>query len=165
MGLPVALAYTLATAGSVFGGWLPLWFIKKGNSVSRSRSLAMLIYAFLALPVIFAQYLGSLHIWFAVFIIGFVMAAHQAWSANIFTLVSDLFPKNAIASVTGIGGMFGALGGILIAKLAGFTFDYYKSEGHIEKGYEILFIICGLVYLAAWGIIRILLKNSSPVYE
>jgi MFS transporter, ACS family, hexuronate transporter len=165
IGLPVAIAYTLATAGSIFGGWLPLWFIKKGKSVSRSRSTAMLIYAFLAVPVVFAGYLGNTHLWFVVFVIGLVMAAHQAWSANIFTLVSDLFPKSAVASVTGIGGMFGAVGGILIAKLAGIIFDFYKSKGHIEQGYEILFIICGLVYLVAWCIIRILLKNSHPIYK
>jgi MFS transporter, ACS family, hexuronate transporter len=163
VGLPLAVAYTLAMAGSIFGGWLPLWFIKKGNSVSHSRSKAMLLYAFLAMPVVFAQYLGSLNMWIAVFTIGFVMAAHQAWSANIFTLVSDLFPKSAVASVTGIGGMFGALGGVLISKLAGILFDYYKSRGNIETGYEIIFVICGSVYLTAWTIIRFLLKNTRPV--
>jgi MFS transporter, ACS family, hexuronate transporter len=163
VGLPVAVAYMLATAGSVFGGWLPMQFIKTGSTVSNSRSRAMLIYAFLALPVILAQWLGNMQIWFAVIIIGLAMAAHQAWSANIFTLVSDLFPKNAVASVTGIGGMFGALGGILISKLAGIIFDHYKSKGHKETGYEIIFIICGLVYLTAWGIIRLLLKNSRPI--
>ena len=77
--------------------------------------------------------------------------------------MSDLFPKRAVVSVTGIGGMFGALGGILIAKLAGTTFDYYKSKENIETGYQIIFIICGLVYLLAWIIIRILLKNSRSV--
>jgi ACS family hexuronate transporter-like MFS transporter len=123
----------------------------------------MLIYAISALPVMVAQYLGGLNYWFAVLIIGFVMAAHQAWSANIFTLVSDLFPKRAVASVTGIGGMFGAVGGILISKIAGVTFDYYKAKGNIETGYEIIFIICSLVYLVAWGIIRILLRNSQLI--
>ena len=92
------------------------------------------------------------------------MAAHQAWSANIFTLVSDQFPKRAVGSVTGIGGMFGALGGILISKLAGITFDYYKSIGNIETGYQIIFVICGMVYLVAWVIIRILLKNQRPIF-
>jgi ACS family hexuronate transporter-like MFS transporter len=164
VGLPLAIAYTLATAGSVFGGWLPLWFIKKGKSVSHSRSTAMLIYAFFALPVIFAQHLGKQQVWLSVIVIGLVMAAHQAWSANIFSLVSDLFPKRAVASVTGIGGMFGALGGILISKLAGITFDYYKSRGNIESGYEIIFVICGSVYLIAWCVIRILLKNRRPVF-
>jgi MFS transporter, ACS family, hexuronate transporter len=162
-GLLIAFAYTLATVGSIFGGWLPLWFIKRGNSVSGARSISMLIFAFCALPVLFAQWMGALQMGYAVFIIGFAMAAHQAWSANIYTLVSDLFPKSAVASVTGIGGMFGALGGILISKIAGITFDHYKSMGKIETGYEIIFIICGLVYLVAWGIIRILLKNANPV--
>jgi len=162
-GLMIALAYTLATAGSIFGGWLPLWFIKKGKSVSNSRSLAMLIFAFCALPVLFAQWMGTRQMGYAVFIIGFAMAAHQAWSANMYTLVSDMFPKRAVASVTGIGGMFGALGGILISKITGITFDYYKSKGNIETGYELIFIICGLVYLVAWGIIRLLLKNANPV--
>ena len=164
-GLMLAVAYTLSTAGSVFGGWLPLWFIKKGKTVSASRSMAMLIYACCAVPVVLAQWLGNAQVWFAVIIIGFVMAAHQAWSANIYTMVSDLFPKTAVASVTGIGGMFGAVGGILISKFAGIIFDYYKSIGNIETGYEIIFIICGLVYLIAWAIIRILLKNSRPVFE
>jgi ACS family hexuronate transporter-like MFS transporter len=162
-GLMLAVAYTLATAGSVFGGWLPLWFIKKGHSVSLSRSMAMLIYACCTVPIVFAQWLGTLQVWYAVIIIGFVMAAHQAWSANIYTMVSDLFPKTVVASVTGIGGMFGAVGGILISKFAGIIFDYYKSRGNIETGYEIIFIICGLVYLVAWGIIRILLRNSRVI--
>ncbi len=163
VGIPLAVAYTMATVGSIFGGWLPLWYVRRGKTVSGSRSISMLIYAFCALPVLAAQYLGNFHMWFAVLIIGFVMAAHQAWSANIFTLVSDLFPKRAVGSVTGIGGMFGALGGILIAKLAGITFDYYKSKGNIETGYQIIFIICGSVYLFAWIIIRTLLKNSRSV--
>jgi ACS family hexuronate transporter-like MFS transporter len=164
-GLMLAVAYTLSTAGSIFGGWLPLWFIRKGKSVSASRSMAMLIYAFCALPVMLAQWIGYAQVWYAVIIIGFVMAAHQAWSANIYTMVSDLFPKTAVASVTGIGGMFGAVGGILISKFAGIIFDHYKSKGNIETGYEIIFIICGIVYLIAWGIIRILLKNARPVFE
>ncbi len=164
VGLPLSVAYTMATAGSIFGGWLPLWFIRKGRSVFYSRSISMLIFAFFALPVILAQYLGNLQIWFAVLIMGIVMAAHQAWSANIFTLVSDQFPKRAVGSVTGIGGMFGALGGILISKLAGVTFDYYKSMGNIATGYQIIFVICGLVYLVAWIIIRTLLGNSRPIF-
>jgi ACS family hexuronate transporter-like MFS transporter len=127
--LPVAMAYTLAVLGSVFGGWLPLFFIKKEWTVFRARRTAMLIYAFAAVPVVFAQYLGSIHMWLAVSIIGFAMAGHQAWSANIYTTVSDMFPKVTTASVTGIGGMFGALGGMLIAKGAGMLFDAYKFAG------------------------------------
>ncbi|MFM7838197.1 MAG: MFS transporter [Chitinophagaceae bacterium] len=129
---PVAMAYTLSTLGSIFGGWLPFFFIKRNWTVFRARRTSMLIYAFAALPVVCAQYLGSLHMWLAVLIIGFAMAAHQAWSANIYTTVSDLFPKVTTASVTGIGGMFGALGGMLIARLAGILFDQYKFAGIAE---------------------------------
>jgi ACS family hexuronate transporter-like MFS transporter len=127
--LPLALAYTIATVGSIFGGWLPMYFMKNGWNVFRSRKTAMLIYAFCALPVLSAQYFGHLNMWMAVIIVGFAMAAHQAWIANIFTTVSDMFPKKSTASVTGIGGMFGAIGGIIIAKAAGFLFDAYRAGG------------------------------------
>jgi ACS family hexuronate transporter-like MFS transporter len=127
--LPLAVSYTIATAGSIFGGWLPMRFMKNGWAVFRSRKTAMLIYAFCALPVFTAQYFGKTNMWFAVCIVGFAMAAHQAWSANIFTTVSDMFPKKSTASVTGIGGMFGAFGGILIAKSAGLLFDAYRASG------------------------------------
>ena len=106
-----------------------MFFIKKDWAVFRARKTSMLFYAVAVVPVVFAQYLGSLHMWLAVFIIGFAMAAHQAWSANIFTTVSDMFPKRSTASVTGIGGMFGALGGILVSKSAGALFDSYKYAG------------------------------------
>lgn len=161
--LPVALAFTLATVGSVFGGWLPMYFIKRGWTVFRARKTSMLIYAFSVLPVMFAQYLGSFNMWLAVFIIGLAMAAHQAWSANIFTTVSDMFPKKATASVTGIGGMFGAIGGILIAKSAGLLFDHYKALGKIEVGYFIMFIICSLAYLIAWLVIHILVPRLKRI--
>ena len=159
--LPVAMAYTLATAGSIFGGWLPMYFIKKGWPVFRSRKTSMLIYAFCVVPVVFAQWLGSIHMWLAVFIIGLAMAAHQAWSANIFTTVSDMFPKGSTASVTGIGGMFGALGGILIARGAGQLFDYYKELGDIKTGYYIMFIICGTAYIIAWLIMHFLVPKMK----
>ena len=161
--LPVALAYTLATIGSVFGGWLPMNFIKKGWPVFRSRKTSMLIYACCVLPVVFAQWLGSIDMWLAVFIIGFAMASHQAWSANIFTTVSDMFPKNSTASVTGIGGMFGALGGILVSKSAGGLFDHYKALGDEKTGYFIMFIICGVAYIIAWLIMHWLLPKMKRV--
>lgn len=133
--LPVALAYTLATLGSVFGGWLPMKLIGNGWQVFRARKTSMLIYAVCVLPVIFAQHLGALNMWLAVFIIGLAMSAHQAWSANIFTTVSDMFPKAATASVTGIGGMFGGLGGIVFSKSAGALFDRYRGLG-IEQAWS-----------------------------
>lgn len=161
--LPVALAYTMATIGSIFGGWLPMYFIKKGWTVFRSRKTSMFIYALFVLPVVSAQYLGSINMWLAVTIIGLAMAAHQAWSANIFTTVSDMFPKSATASVTGIGGMFGAIGGILIAKSAGKLFDYYKANGHVETGYLIMFLICSVAYIIAWLIMHVLVPKMKKI--
>ncbi len=161
--LPVALVYTIASVGSVFGGWLPLNLTRNGMSIFQARKTSMFIYALCALPVVFAQWLGSMNIWFAVLIIGFAASAHQAWSANIFTTVSDMFPRRAVASVTGIGGMAGAVGGILIARLAGRLFDHYKALGHIETGYYIMFIICGLAYLTAWGVMHLLVPKFKTI--
>lgn len=163
MALPVALVYTMSTVGSIWGGWLPMYFIKKGWPVFRARKVSMLIYAFLVLPVVFAQYLGSLNMWFAVFIIGIATSAHQAWSANIFTTVSDMFPKKTVASVTGMGGMAGALGGILIAYLAGKLFDHFKAIGNLDAGYFIMFIICGCAYLLAWILMHFLAPKLKRI--
>lgn len=161
--LPIALVYSLSTIGSVAGGWLPLNLIKKGMPVYRARKMSMLIYAFCVIPVVFAQVLGGFNMWFAVLIIGFAAAAHQAWSANIFTTVSDMFPKKTVASVTGMGGMAGAIGGILIARLAGLLFDHYKSIGKLETGYYIMFLICGSAYLIAWSIMHYLVPKMKRV--
>lgn len=161
--IPLALAYLVSTIGSIFGGWLPMRFIKKGWPVFRSRKTAMLIFAVCVLPVVAAQYLGAVNMWLAVMVIGIAMASHQAWSANIYTTVSDMFPKNATASVTGIGGMFGALGGILIAKSAGKLFDYYKAIGDKETGYLILFIICGAAYVIAWLIMHVMVPKMKKI--
>jgi ACS family hexuronate transporter-like MFS transporter len=123
----------------------------------------MLIYAAFAVPVVFAQILGSYNMWFAIMIVGLAASGHQAWSANIFTTVSDMFPKNAVASVTGMGGMAGGLGGILISKSAGYLFDHYKALGSIETGYYMMFIFCGLAYLLAWFIMRTLVPKHRLV--
>lgn len=161
--LPVALVYTMSSFGSIFGGWLPLFFIKKGWPVFRSRKISMLIYAICALPVVFAQMLGKIDMWLAVIMIGFATSAHQAWSANIFTTVSDMFPKKAVGTVIGIGGMAGGLGGMVVARLAGGLFDYYKNLGTIEIGYYIMFIICGTSYLAAWLVMHFLVPKMQRV--
>lgn len=161
--LPIALVYTMSTFGSIFGGWLPLYFIKKGWQVYRARKTAMFIYALCAVPVVFAQLLGSINMWLAVIIIGLAAAGHQAWSANIFTTVSDMFPKKAVASVTGIGGMAGAIGGMLIAELAGLLFEHYKTMGTIETGYFIMFIICGSAYVIAWLVMHFIVPEMQRV--
>jgi ACS family hexuronate transporter-like MFS transporter len=163
MAIPVAVVYTMAGVGSIMGGYLPMYFIKRGWPVFRARKTSMLIYAFCVIPVVFAQYLGSLNMWLAVLMIGIATSAHQAWSANIFTTVSDMFPKRTVASVTGIGGMAGALGGILIAWAAGRLLEHYKGIGEIEIGYYILFIICGSAYLLAWLLMHILVPRMKPI--
>ncbi len=163
--LPIAFVYTLAGVASIFGGWLPMWFVKnKGWNIVRARKTSMLIYAFFPLLIMVSQAAGSYHMWYAVIIIGIAASAHQAWSANLFTTVSDMFPKNSIASVVGIGGMAGGLGGMAVAKVAGLLFDYYKDLGHIETGYYILFLYCGLGYLLAWFIMfRLLVPKMQSV--
>lgn len=161
--LPIALVYTMAAFGSVYGGWLPLSLVKQNWRVFTARRSSMLIYAICVVPVVLAQWLGKQDMWLAVCIIGLAAAAHQAWSANIFTTVSDMFPKSSIGSVTGIGGMFGALGGIVIAKLAPKLFEYYASTGDVQKGYFIMFIVCGFAYITAWLIMRMLVPREKTV--
>src|SRR5438552_19144227 len=124
----------------------------------------MLIYAICVLPVVTAQVFGNYSIWYPVLIIGLAAAAHQAWSANIFTTVSDMFPKNSTASVTGIGGMFGALGGILLTWLVQKNlFVHYRAMGKIEAAYYIMFIVCGAAYLSAWAMMHFLVPRMKRI--
>lgn len=161
--LPIALVYCMTTVGSIFGGWLPKRFMEKGMDANKARKTAMFIYALFPLTVLSAQYMGGFNMWFAVIIIGIAASAHQAWSANIFTTVSDMFPKRAIASVTGIGGMAGAVGGILIAKAAGLLFDHYKALGDIKIGYGIMFMICATAYIIAWFVMHALVPKFKKI--
>jgi ACS family hexuronate transporter-like MFS transporter len=162
--LPIALVYTMSTLGSIGGGWLPMNMIKNGWLVFKARKTSMLIYAFLVVPVFFAQILGGINMWLAVIIIGLAAAAHQAWSANIFTTVSDMFPKNSTASVTGIGGMFGALGGILLTALVQKRmFVHYRAIHQIETAYYIMFAICASAYLVAWVIMHFLVPKMKRI--
>jgi len=162
--LPLAVVYTMTTVGSIFGGWLPMRFMKNGMDPVKARKRSMLIYAFFPLPVLFSQALGHYSMWYAVLIIGVAASAHQAWSANIFTTVSDMFPKKAVSSVTGIGGMAGAMGGMLIAKFAGYILDHYKATGDIKIGYYVMFLVCGVAYLLAWIIMfKVLIPKMKRV--
>ncbi|KAA5541620.1 MFS transporter [Adhaeribacter rhizoryzae] len=161
---PVALVYTISSVGSVGGGWVPLKFIQNGWPVFRARKTSMLLYAIAVLPIVFAQVLGSVNMWLAVLVIGLAAAAHQAWSANIFTTVSDMFPKRAVGSVTGMGGMAGGLGGILLSALVQKRmFVYYESINQLETAYFIMFLICGGAYLLAWLIMHVLVPRMKPV--
>ncbi|MDR3245131.1 MAG: MFS transporter [Prevotellaceae bacterium] len=161
----VAIVYSISTVGSVFGGWLPKYFIGKGKSVYTARMTSMFIYALLPLTVLVAQYVGKINTWYAVMLIGLACAGHQAWSANIFTTVSDMFPKKAVASVTGIGGMAGAFGGMLIAWAAGLLLDHFKLLGNIEAGYGIMFIVCALAYITAWIVMKFLVPKFRVIED
>jgi ACS family hexuronate transporter-like MFS transporter len=159
----VAVVYTVATAGSIFGGWLPKKFINGGMNANKARKLAMFIFALFPLSVLLASKLGEINTWLAVATIAIACSAHQAWSANIFTTVSDMFPKKAVASVTGIGGMAGAVGGILIARVAGLLLKHFAALGKTELGYGILFIICGSAYVVAWIIMHLLVPKFQQI--
>ena len=161
--IPVALVYTIAAFGSVLGGYVPMRLIKKDWPVFTARKTSMFIYACFVLPVFTAQMFGEYSMWLAVCIIGLAAAAHQAWSANIFTTVSDMFPKKAVASVTGIGGMAGGLGGIVVSKSAGALFDHYKALNALETGYQVVFIGCAVAYLLAWIIMHFLVPRMKRV--
>jgi ACS family hexuronate transporter-like MFS transporter len=163
--LPLALLYTLAMVGSIGGGWFPMYFIRKGHQVYDGRMKAMFIIALFPLVVLLAQPLGSISYWIPVLLIGIGASAHQAWSANIFTTVSDMFPKKAVGSVVGIGGMAGGMGGVVMSKLGGALFDHYKALGHIETGYTIMFTICAVAYLVAWGIMKSLVPKYKPITD
>lgn len=161
---PVAAVYIISTIGSVGGGWLPLNFIKKGMPVFKARKISMFIYALLVFPIFFALVLGQINMWYAVIVIGIAAAAHQAWSANIFTTVSDMFPKSSTASVTGLGGMFGGFGGIALSLFVQKNmFVYYRNIGSIETAYYIMFGICGSAYLLGWLIMHFLVPKMKRI--
>jgi ACS family hexuronate transporter-like MFS transporter len=126
---PLAVLYTMAMIGSISGGWFPMYFIKKGYQAYDGRMRAMLLIAVFPLTVLLAQPLGYISFWMPVFFIGIGTAAHQAWSANIFTTVSDMFPKKAVGSVVGVGGMAGGIGGVVVTKIGGWLFDAYTATG------------------------------------
>jgi len=147
--------YAIITALSVVGGWITGYLIGKGWSVTRARKTGMLIFALLVLPICFVSLAGD---WLAVLLIGLAGAAHQAWSANLFTTVSDIFPDEAVASVVGIGGMAGAIGGMLFPLACGLILDLYPSVA-----YAILFVGCGLAYLIAFGLNHLLAPSFGPV--
>lgn len=166
---PQIFVLYLITLLSIIGGWLPTYFVeKKGMNPYAGRMKAMLIFAFFPLLALLAQPLGHISVWIPVIIIGIAGAAHQSWSANIFSTVGDMFPKKAIATITGIGGMAGGIGSFLINKGSGVLFDYAEKtkmklfgfEG-IESGYFIIFSICSVAYLIGWSI----MKSLVPKYK
>jgi MFS transporter, ACS family, hexuronate transporter len=165
LALPLAVLYSMTMIGSIGGGWFPTYFMNKGYTPYDGRMKAMLAIAVFPLVVLLAQPLGYISFWVPVILIGIGASAHQAWSANIFTTVSDMFPKKSIASVVGMGGMAGGLGGVLVSKVGGWLFDYYGAQGHIEIGYSIMFAFCALAYLLAWGIMKLLVPKYTVIRD
>lgn len=159
--LPLTVLYSMTMVGSIGGGAFPMYFINKGYAPYDGRMRAMFLIALIPLVVLLAQPLGGISFWIPVVLIGIGASAHQAWSANIFTTVSDMFPKKAVASVVGIGGMAGGLGGVMVSKVAGALFDHYKALGHIQTGYSIMFAACAVAYVIAW----VVMKSLVPKYK
>jgi ACS family hexuronate transporter-like MFS transporter len=154
IGLPLVVIYVAADFGSIGGGWLSSSLIKRGWTVNRARKTAMLICAVSVVPIIFAAHASNL--WVAVALVSLAAAAHQGWSANIFTFASDMFPRRAVGSVVGIGGMAGSIGGMLIATTVGLILQYTGS-------YLPIFIIAGSAYLVALLIMHLLAPRLEPV--
>jgi len=168
---PLFILYSI-TLLSIYGGWLPSYFVNKGMNPYAGRMKAMLIFAFFPLLALLAQPLGSITFWIPVIIIGIAGAAHQAWSANIFSTVGDMFPKSAIATITGIGGMAGGLGSFFINKGSGMLFDFtevtqmqFMGFKGIEAGYFIIFSICSVMYLIGWSIMKTLVPKYKPITD
>lgn len=169
----ITALYAIVTVISIYGGYLPRLFVeKKGMNPYSGRMLAMLIFAFFPLAALFAQPLGAHSAWWPAILIGFAGAGHQAWSANLFSTIGDMFPKNAVATITGIGGMAGGIGSFLVQKSAGllFTktgemgaaFTFLGFEGK-QGGYFIVFCCCGVAYLLAWIIMKVLVPKYRQV--
>ena len=153
-GPPLVAIYLLSDGGSIFGGWMSGRLMKAGKSVNAARKLTMLLCAFAVLPIFFAQSIDNL--WLAVLVIGIATAAHQAFSANLYTLPSDLFPRGAVGSVVGIGGTVGAIGGMVMAKYAGYILDGIGS-------YTPLFAVAGSAYFVALAAVHLLSPRLERV--
>ncbi len=152
--------YAIVTVLSIAGGWLTGYFQKLGWSVTRARKTGMFLFALCVVPILFATGVGD---WPAVLLIGLAGAAHQAWSANLFTTTSDLFPKKDVATIVGLGGMAGSVGGILFPWFSGMLLDRFTAEGNVTGGYTILFAICASAYLISFAIHHLLSPRLEPL--
>lgn len=171
--LLIMTLYAIVTFLSIYICKLPTYFVdKKGMNPYAGRMLAMMFIAFIPLVCVAAQPMGEYSAWWPAIIIGLVGAGHQAWSANIFSTVGDMFPKGAIATVTGIGGMAGGVGSFLINKGAGQLFTYAEGQGSAftflgfegkPASYMIVFCICAVAYLLAWVIMKALVPKYKPI--
>jgi len=167
--LPTFIVYGIAIIGSIYGGSIALKFMNRGWHVYKARMTTLLIISVFPLFVLSAQFVGNKEVFgnmasvLAVVVICIAAAAHQAWSANLFTTVSDMFPKKAVGSVTGIGAAAGGLGGVIVSRLSGVLNETYIATP--QTAYLIMFIICALSYLVAWAFMKILVPKFSPITD
>jgi ACS family hexuronate transporter-like MFS transporter len=154
LGLPVIAIYMMTSIGSIGGGWLSSFFIQRGVAIMKSRELVMLLCGICVLPIITAS--GISHVWIAVGLIGLAAAAHQGFSANLYTMVSDMLPKKAVGSVVGLGGMAGSVSGMLFSISTGYNLEWTGS-------YISLFLIAAPTYLIALSLIHLLTNKAKPV--
>jgi MFS transporter, ACS family, hexuronate transporter len=154
IGPPLVAIYLVADVGSIGGGWLSSTLLKRGWSVNAGRKVAMLVCALAVVPIMFAS--GARDLWVAVALVGLAASAHQGWSANLFTLTSDMFPRQAVGSVVGLGGFAGAVGGMLIAKITGYILEQTHS-------YVLIFFMAAFAYLLALAVIHVLVPRMEPV--
>ncbi len=167
--LPTFIVYGVAIVGSIFGGSIPMMLIKRGMPVYQARMTTMLIIAVFPLVVLTTQFFGDVSRFGSMAAVLSVAAicvgatAHQAWSANMFTTVSDMFPKKTVASVTGIGTMAGGLGGVIVQMLAGHLTDVFKDRP--QTAYLIMFIVCAFSYLIAWSLMKALVPRHKPITD
>lgn len=157
--IPLIIIYSGTTIGSIGGGYLSSLLIKKGWAIGRARSFTMLLFALMVVPVMFSKYVDNM--WMITIIIALATAAHQGWGANLMTTVGDKLSNNYVSSVIGFGGMLGSAAGILFPLFIGIVLDTFKKAGNINGGYSIIFFIAGVSYIAAWGIIWLINRNST----
>jgi ACS family hexuronate transporter-like MFS transporter len=161
VGPPFFVIYLTAGCGSIGGGWLSSQLLRRGWSLNAARKVAMLACVLAVLPVMFTPFVSRP--WLAVAIISLMMAAHQGWSSNLYTSISDLFPKHAVGAVAGIGGTAGAIGAISLLYLTSGLFNAQKAGANTDHVYAIIFVIAGLSYLAALGCFHLLTPHLKPV--
>jgi ACS family hexuronate transporter-like MFS transporter len=160
-GWPLVIIYSCTTIGSIGGGYLSGALIKKGWPIYKARKTVMFVFAICVMPIFTVQYFHNM--WVVVALISLAAAAHQAWSANIFTTASDMFPKKAVSSIIGIGGMAGSVGGIIFQPLVGSILDYFTRIKSATLGYNFIFMICGVAYMVAWLVMHFFAPKMERV--
>ncbi|MBE4948981.1 MFS transporter [Chryseobacterium culicis] len=157
--IPLIIIYSGTTIGSIGGGYLSSFLIKKGWAIGKARSLTMLLFALMVVPVMFSKYVDNM--WLITLVIALATAAHQGWGANLMTTVGDQLPNHYVSSVIGFGGMLGSAAGIIFPLFIGIVLDAFKKSGNINGGYNIIFFIAGISYVTAWGLIKIINRKKT----